>query len=386
MTDLLQQIFDDIGSPVVTFLVGKNGSGKSRSLGEVATSLVNSGRRVIAVSNTTFDKFPRFRRSGYARISPSMGRRYAIDVFKRALLNQHSESIRNASLIARGLEYTGFSAVIGLHIRLRSDTGYEDLKRDLSDLLPDEELSQIVRAIDIYKNYGNRRQTAWIDLYGSTIGPDRRELFSLLRHEPLLKRLGIIQRISVTIQRESSLFDLEEASSGELSLICSQAYIASQIEEHDVILIDEPENSLHPKWQRDYCRRLLDQFHYYSPHLIVATHSPHIVQGAQNSEVNVRLIKLPKIEDAAEPLIKSIEGTLFEAFGVLSPASHYLSEKVTFILNELAQRRVELSQTQAELRGLREISDDPDQQAFLGRAIELALQVQNISIKGSAQS
>lgn len=363
-------------SSSVTFFVGENGAGKSKKLASLSSELLASGQRVIAISNTTFDRFPRSRQLGYARLSPSIGKRYATEVFKRALTNTQSDEMRNASLIGKILQYTGFNPVLGLHVRIKQQADYSNLSRILSEYMPKDEISRVARALDIYKNYGNYRQSAWIDLYGAEIGPDRRELLVLLQHESKLKKLGIIERISLTIERDGSIFDFDEASSGELSLLASHAFIATKIQEGDFLLIDEPENSLHPRWQRDYCRRILDQFYYYSPRLIIATHSPHMVQGAQSSEVDVRLIKLPSNEVAPAPLIKSIEGTLFEAFGLLSPASHYLSEKVSYLLNELVQERATLDETKKALRDLKSLSLDSDQQAFLERTISLAEQAQ----------
>lgn len=374
MPDQLLSSIASNSSPV-TFLVGENGSGKSWRLASLASELLSSGRRVIAISNTSFDRFPRSRHAGYARLSPSIGRRYARDVFKKALINGQSDTIRNASLIAKILQYTGFNSVIGLHVRISQRVNYDNLSRILLGHIPDEEISRILRAIEIYKNYENYRQSAWIDLYGAYIGPDRREILALLKYESILKKFRLISKISITIEREGSIYELDEASSGELSLLSSLSYIATQIQEGDVILIDEPENSLHPRWQRDYCKYLLDLLYYYTPQLIIATHSPHVVQGAQNSEVEVRLVKLPSNEAAPEPLTKSIEGTLFEAFGILSPASHYLSEKVAHILNNLVQDRSTLLETQDKLRELQEISYDRDQQAFLSRSIDLADQI-----------
>lgn len=360
-------------SSSITFLVGPNGAGKSMRLASLASELLARGQRVIAVSNTAFDRFPRGRKVGYVRLSPSSGKQYAAKVFKRALSNTESDTMRNASLIGKTLEYTGFRSVLGLHVRLKRRADNTDLIRTLSNHLPEPEISRVMRALDIYRNYQNYRQSTWIDLYGAEIiGPDRRELLALLQHEFKLRKLGLIERISLTIERQNSIFDFDDASSGELSLLSSHAFIATNIQEGDFILIDEPENSLHPRWQRDYCKRILDQFYYYSPRLIVATHSPHIVQGAEESELGVRLIKLPSNEASPKPLTKSIEGTLFEAFGVLSPASHYLSEKVAYLLNELVQKRITLDQTMQTLQELKEISSDADQQSFLGRAIELA--------------
>lgn len=360
----------------VTFLVGPNGSGKSSRLANLTTELIDARKGVIAISNTVFDKFTRSRRTGYVRLSPAIGRSYAVNVFKRALINTRSEMMRNSSLVAKTLQYMGFEPVLGLHIRINKSIDYENISRMLSYDIPEHEIDSVMRALKIYKHYESERQSSWIDLSGSQIMPERRELLTLLKYELRLKRLKIIEGISLTIERKGKIFDFDEASSGELSLLSSHAFIATNIQSENYILIDEPENSLHPRWQRDYCRRLLDQFYYYEPRIIIATHSPHIVQGAQNSEVDVRLIKLPLNKEAPEPLTKSIEGTLFEAFGVLSPASHYLSEKVTYLINELVQKRSTLVATQNELRAFQSLSDDEDQREFLNRSIELAEQAE----------
>ena len=376
MVDRLLAHLDDNTSPI-TCLGGQNGSGKSRRLAELASELIESGRRVIAVSNTVFDRFPRVRRANYMRLSPSIGRRYAAEVFKRALTSSPAETLRNASLIGKALEYTGFEPVIGLHVRLRAKASLADLSRVLEGEMPRDDIPEVIRAFEIYKNYKNHRQSAWIDMYGGHIGPDRRELLGLLKHEFKLKRIGLVENVSITLERKNLIYELDEASSGEISLLATYAYIATHIQQGDVVLIDEPENSLHPRWQREYCRRLLDQFYLYSPRFLIATHSPNIVQGAQSSDVNVRLVRMPSDEVTMEPITKSIEGTLYEVFGVLSPANHYLSEKVTYILNELIQHRQDLDATRKELEGLRELSDDHEQREFLGRAIELAAEVKD---------
>lgn len=43
---------------------------------------------------------------------------------------------------------------------------------------------------------------------------------------------------------------MKELSSGELSVLLSILKINSEIEENSVVLIDEPEVSLHPAWQK----------------------------------------------------------------------------------------------------------------------------------------
>ena len=46
-----------------------------------------------------------------------------------------------------------------------------------------------------------------------------------------------------------------------------------------IVLIDEPEISLHIEWQEDYLDRLIDICQMNGLQAIVATHSPNIVNG-----------------------------------------------------------------------------------------------------------
>lgn len=374
--DLLAYIIEN--DPTFTFLVGTNGSGKTQRLSGLANELLDAGRQVIAVANTVFDRFPRSRNPRYGRVSHSNGQHYAIDVFKRAIISSGSETFRNSMLIGKALEYTGFNPVIGVHVRLWDSIDYERLYPSLADSMPEHDVAAVMRAFDIYKNYSSERQSAWIDMFGeSMIGPDRREILVLLKYESKLRQMKLLRSIAITIEKGRSAYDLGSASSGELSLLATYAYIATNIRDGTVILIDEPENSLHPKWQWEYCKRLLDQFYLYSPKFVIATHSPHIVQGAQTAEVEVHLMKMNSGETTSATSPKSIEGTLYEVFGVLSPSNHYLSEKVAFILNEVVQDRQTLPDAQAELAELQRVSNDPEQRSFLLRAVELAATVKS---------
>ena len=348
-------------------------------LSDLASELLQAGKRVIAIANSVFDRFPDSRSARYKRLSAKSGSKYVTTTFKRALLAIHEVDPRLAGLMAKSLDYTKFDPLIGLHVRLEPGADLNNLDDLLRDEVSAQDLPVILRAFDIYKNYGNRRQSVWVDLYQQEGGADRRDLFGLLKYETTLKRVGLLAKIAITLQRGRSFYDLDLASSGELSLLASDVYIATQIHQGDFILIDEPENSLHPRWQREYCSRLLDQFYLHDPRIIIATHSPHIVEGAEHANIGVHLENLsPRSEVFQEPdnrLTSSIEGTLLEVFGVLSPASHYLSEKVARILNELAHGRLGLQEATLQLGGLHSLSKDENQKSFLNSTVQLAKEV-----------
>lgn len=95
----------------------------------------------------------------------------------------------------------------------------------------------------------------------------------------------------MSLFRDYKEISLHQASSGELTLITSLIYISSVITRNAIILVDEPENSLHPKWQTEYVKNLLDLFYLYEPSIVIATHSALILNGAELNYENVNVYK-----------------------------------------------------------------------------------------------
>lgn len=357
----------------VTFLVGPNGSGKSTYLAGFAKHAVSLGANVLAISNTIYDRFPR-RKGSYSELATRFGRGLPGYVIKQALSTQQERSERNAERITKILDYLGFDTRIGLSIKSLS---YR--KSDLHERWPDlsnEQYERLESSINFIQNRSKHSEDGilWLDVYG--LGHDRMSfgVLDLLRFEggPRNKQFAVV---SVHLKKAGRTLNVTAASSGELTLLSMYVYLATHITEGSLILIDEPENSLHPSWQHEYCSRLLDMFHLYEPRIVVATHSPIIVTGAQGHGVMERIYQVRGDELEERSSMHSIEETLYESFQTLPPANHYLSERVSAMLDKLGRGLVTMDTVRHTLREFNERSYDPAQQRFLKHIEALASKV-----------
>ena len=87
--------------------------------------------------------------------------------------------------------------------------------------------------------------------------------------------------------KKDEKFKISELSTGEKTLLSKVLYLFFQDYKNKVILIDEPELSLHPAWQN----RVLKLYENFANEkenncqIIIATHSPHIIGSAKNKYI-----------------------------------------------------------------------------------------------------
>jgi ATP-binding protein involved in virulence-like protein len=102
-------------------------------------------------------------------------------------------------------------------------------------------------------------------------------------------------------------FDINELSSGEKQLFLRTLAIKMLNPENSIILIDEPEISLHPKWQQ----QIVDVYKKIGKNnqIIIATHSPHIL-GSVKKE-NIMLLD----KDGDGKIIVKTGDELYDSYG-----------------------------------------------------------------------
>jgi len=91
-------------------------------------------------------------------------------------------------------------------------------------------------------------------------------------------------------------FDIDDLSTGEKTLLSKVLYLYFQDYKDKVILIDEPELSLHPSWQNNVLKIYENFAKLNNCQIIIATHSPHIIGSAKSEYLRV----LKKIDDKIE--------------------------------------------------------------------------------------
>lgn len=361
----------------ITVFIGENGCGKSEILNELSIRYTKRGRNVIAIAHCIHDKFESslFNNKNFN----FLGARFGSEMTKNALkevIKELGKKNRNRVNISQVFEYIGYSPFIGMSIELNIPA-LDSLSSILSKSISSEiRHSNVESLISSYSLIARGKKLIWFDFvsnnYSSIEGVKYGELIS---YEEELIRLGVIRKVNYYLRKDKKTINLENASSGELYQIANFSFIASKITENSIIFIDEPENSLHPKWQNEYIRKLYDSFYLYSPKFVLATHSPFILSnlnlGVSNLRVSINRVK----EFETTPLqydALNVEGILWDMFEVITPESNFLSDLLVKLMNDLSVGEVRLEYVKNYIDRLRSSTSDNRQKLALEEVRVLA--------------
>lgn len=172
-------------------------------------------------------------------------------------------------------------------------------------------------------------------------------------------------------KKDYDIFPIIDASSGELSLISTTIFIASKINSNTSIFIDEPENSLHPEWQRQYITNLLNLFPYYDIDFHIATHSPLLIAGV-TEESNVCVFRFDGVSfKPVDSKIMNIEDALIDQFGIVTPQNNALSERCIDLINDVDDRKITKEKAYAILAEYKDASYEPMQTEFINGVFDI---------------
>ncbi|MNL06510.1 hypothetical protein D3C87_1271460 [compost metagenome] len=194
--------------------------------------------------------------------------------------------------------------------------------------------------------------------------------------EKELKELKIVKGIDVFLCRKREMLPVSSASSGELTVISTILYITSSISTKCVLLIDEPENSLHPKWQTEYVKLVTDLFYRYQPKIVIATHSPLIINAAENISPGIKVFKGTNgrfFDQETES--QNVEEMYQDYFNVTTPENRYLSQNIVEKMNLLAAGTMSLAEFEEAINDFRMNSYSDKQKDVLNGILEMGRKI-----------
>ena len=123
---------------------------------------------------------------------------------------------------------------------------------------------------------------------------------------------------------------------------------------------------------------LLDLFHYFSPKIVIATHSPIIVSGAESAEPSLSVFKaeagnLLKLEHSSG----NLEALLWSMFGVVTPENRYMSDHFVRYLNRLSEEKISLTDLKEEVALFKRNIYDGRQLEALDGVVDIATEIVN---------
>ncbi|MEE4076274.1 AAA family ATPase [Pseudomonas viridiflava] len=195
------------------------------------------------------------------------------------------------------------------------------------------------------------------------------------RGRDLLNFLELNPTVIAEVRKGSSYLRFHDLSSGEQNRISMALKILANAMPNLVILIDEPELSLHMQWQAEFHQFLCDITEELSNyHVVIATHSPVIVSEATKgkeadaililettSETSYSSVDIEKLECkvASANNIQSFEYAVLDYFKIATYNTPSFDMKIAELMLDAADSKQNASDKVAKLQALQQVKNLP---------------------------
>ncbi|BCN92773.1 hypothetical protein THMIRHAM_05580 [Thiomicrorhabdus immobilis] len=372
---------------MINVYIGENGCGKSRILGKFAKSKINSHQPILAIANTVAHKFPLEKKSNdnyffFEPINELNAKKNFYYSKKRPIIKEALSSsaftnddysfIRTLQSI---LSYIGYEPSVGIQIELRP------LRKPFiskSSIQEDELVKEFEKVSERLQDHNNK--VVWLEkeaIFGIKFLEDLELLLQIERSQNRTRPYSYCD-VQLFFRKNGREFDFKLASSGEATLIYTAFFLGFHLQKFKnkkvFILIDEPENSLHPKWQRQYIENLRNIFPYYDFEFHIATHSPIFIAGAQKEGALLHRFNGQRFEKLDADTL-GIEDSLIDQFGIVTPQNHSLSERCIDLINDVDDKKLSISDALKVVDSFLKSSFDEQQKDFLLGVEDLIKQI-----------
>lgn len=226
----------------------------------------------------------------------------------------------------------------------------EDFRSDAVKRYTDEIYQELVDFIQWIKNDNLYVKNKSKIIFGvtfdvNTSADEIKEIASVYRHFKELSNLKVFKNMTLNLYKKGKMYSFDESSSGEKHILYSFTNIFNCINTNSLVLIDEPEISLHPNWQIKYISFLKKVFADYSScHFIIASHSHYLVSDLNPD--NSSLVTVD-VDEKGKQFITldystyawSAENILYNIFGVRTFRNYYFDMDVRELLYAVSNNK-----------------------------------------------
>ncbi|WP_177733463.1 AAA family ATPase [Flavobacterium inviolabile] len=185
----------------------------------------------------------------------------------------------------------------------------------------------------------------------------------------LIRDLELLEVHKLILRRKSGKYGFDQGSSGEHHILSNFINIIYAIEPNSLVMIDEPEISLHPNWQIQYMSLLQKAFSDYTDcHFIISTHSHFLVSDLIPEKSAVLSFHLDDLGSVYNETLLfetngwSTENVLYRVFGVGTVRNHYLEMDLRELLSKISDDShefVRMREIVTSLQRFKLTDDDP---------------------------
>lgn len=238
-----------------------------------------------------------------------------------------------------------------------------DMDREYNGLSNQKKIDIVNQLYGFYKNRTATGKTCYnyhIDFEGDySAAGSSDELKCIYK----LKQCDLVRYTNVIFHKQGVDITSEDMSSGEFAMLSTVLSIsAAANDSHTLVLLDEPELSLHPNWQMTLIDNLDRALKNQVCHLLIATHSHMLVSDLPLKRSTVIQMEKDNNGNPNSTTISestygwSAEEVLFKVFKTATDRNRYFGERIGKLLERMGNNTISPKQVSGELKELQEIS------------------------------
>ena len=222
------------------------------------------------------------------------------------------------------------------------------------------------KIIQLYKFYNQKASSNKIRYdYHIDFDSDNpsKESFDELQYIYKLKQYDLVNSANVIFHKQECNITSEDMSSGEFAILSTVLSISAAADNpHTLVLLDEPELSLHPNWQMTLIDNLDRALANQVCHMIIATHSHMLVSDLPVKRSFVTQLEQDEKGNLNATAISectygwSAEEVLLKVFKTATDRNRYFGERIGRLLEKMGNNSIQPKEVTGELKELQEIS------------------------------